>query len=134
MTYFKLTINESETVEAHENPVYVRQTKNGVYRCEQQFAQGIVSLDQSGFYQLPDKAALPEVLGTAVQITTAEYEEWIAIHGEPDHEDVDPVIPDGDEEEIPLTRAELTAKVAELEEQNAMLVECILEMSEIVYG
>lgn len=133
MTYFLITKNSAETVEAHEHPVYVRQMKNGVYRCAERDAQGVVTLDQSGIYQIQGKVRLRDTVGTAKKITTAEYEEWIGTHGEPDPEDTDPVIPD-EGEDIPLTRAELTAKVAELEEQNAMLVECILEMSEIVYG
>lgn len=67
----------------------------------------------------------------AEEITQAEYE---AIkRDEPDEEDTDPIIPD-ESAEPPLTRAELTAKIAELEEQNSFLTDCILEMSEMIYA
>lgn len=52
---------------------------------------------------------------------------------EPDPEDYDPVIPmvEEDEEQVaPMTRAELTAAVAALEEQNAMLIGMLLENRE----
>lgn len=51
-----------------------------------------------------------------------------------DPEDLAPEIPEDSAESEILTRAELTAKVSELEEQNTMLLECLLEMSEAVYA
>lgn len=81
-----------------------------------------------------------------LQVETGRiYDEAVDIEGAPytyeeyaeptdDPEDTAPEIEeDIDESEI-LTRAELTAKVTELEEQNAMLMECLLEMSEAVYA
>lgn len=73
------------------------------------------------------------------------YEEAIDVEGAPytyveyeeptdDPEDTNPEITDEDSGEVPMTRAELTSKVVELEEQNAMLMECLLEMSEAVYA
>ena len=59
-----------------------------------------------------------------------EYDEWISqgnVNAVNDLEDVTPEVPDGVEEEEILTRAELTARVA-------MLEDCLLEMSEIVYA
>lgn len=112
-------------------PVWVRwQLSNGLLvRCEQEEAQGVVSEDGERIYLIGGQQphGIPEAY--AEEITEAEYD---AIHGE-DPEDEDPDIPEGDDTP-PMTRAELTAKVAELEEQNAMLTECLLEMSEIVYG
>lgn len=122
-----------EKVEAHENPVYVHMTKYGIYSCEERQAQGVAALDGSVIYQLADKESLGLDNGyTAYPMYQTEYEEWIQTHDLPDPEDDEPDIPE--DEDTPLTRAELTAKVAELEEQNAMLTECILEMSEIIYG
>ena len=124
----------NETVEAHADPVYVRMTKYGIYICEERDAQGVASLDGSEIYQLDGKPSLDLDNGlTAFTMYEAEYEEWIETHGVPDPEDEDPEIPEGDED-VPMTRAELTAKVQEQEETIAMLTECILEMSEIVYG
>ena len=66
----------------------------------------------------------------AEEITQAEYE---AIKRDaPDPEDDAPADPEPDNP--PLTRAELTAKVAELEATNEFLTNCILEMSEMIYA
>ena len=62
-----------------------------------------------------------------VDITTPEQEP------EPDPEDYDPVIPVSEEDEepvAPMTRAELTAAVAALEEKNTMLIGMLLENRE----
>ena len=64
--------------------------------------------------------------------TYIEYEEP-ANPDEVDPEDIEPEVEDETESTI-MTRAELTNKVAELEEQNAMMMECLLEMSEIIYA
>lgn len=66
--------------------------------------------------------------------TYVEYEEPIEPEFSDDPEDTNPEVEKGDEESTVMTRAELTAKVSELEEQNAMLMECLLEMSEIIYA
>lgn len=114
--------------QALAEPVFVRwQISNGLMvRCEQAEAQAVLGNDGTPYLldgQMPHGIPEPR----AEFISQAEYE---AI----DPEDEDPVIPDPEPEEPPLTRAELTARVHELEEQNNMLVECILEMSEVVYG
>ena len=132
MRYYKVLLNETVlTAEAHEKPAFVKlQTKNNIkVRCSEHYAQGIISLDGSEVYQLPGKAALPDVEKIAVEITMTEYEEIIS--EEP--EDETPVIPE-DETEEPLTRAELTAKVKALEDRNEFLEDCLLEMSEVVYA
>ena len=67
---------------------------------------------------------------TKIQIAKArEYEQL----KDSDPEDENPAPPDDPGTEV-LTRAQLTAKVAELEETNTMLTECVLEMSETVYA
>ena len=114
------------------DPCFVRwQIPNGLMvRCEKAQAQGLVGEDNNTVYLY--NGAMPRGVKEAYaeEITKEEYD---AIkRGEPDPEDDDPVDPDP--EEPPMTRAELTASVAELREQNAMLTECLLEMSEIVYG
>lgn len=114
MLYVKI-LDGGEIVgaEALDTPAYVKyQTRNHVIvRCSEQDAQGILSKDGAEIYQLQDKAALPGEYKTAVPISTMEYDEL----GYEDSEDTDPVVPD---EDTPvMTRAELTAKVQELEEQ-----------------
>lgn len=125
MLYIKIMQGETLVgAEAHENPVYVRrQEKNNIMeRCSEYFAQGILSLDLSTIYLLDGKSGIETDL-TAYPIYMTEYEEIIAnleSGGESvDPEDTQPEVPDhGDEAEI-MTRADLTAKVLELEEQLA---------------
>lgn len=52
----------------------------------------------------------------------------------PDPEDEEPVIEEPHEMELPLSREELTTLVRKLQEDNRILTESILEMSEVVYG
>lgn len=68
----------------------------------------------------------------------AEFGKWWE-YGQTDHGIEEPDVPDPGMET--LTRAELTAAVktlqqdnAALKEQNAMLEECLMEMSEVVYA
>lgn len=114
MLYVKI-LSGGETVgaEALDTPAYVKyQTRNhAIVRCSETDAQGILSKDGDEIYQLQDKAALPGEYKTAVPISMMEYDEL----GYEDSEDTNPVVPD---EDTPImTRAELTAKVQELEEQ-----------------
>lgn len=116
-----------------EDPVFVRtQVGSGKFiRCEQRFAEGVVSKDENSIYL--KSGVMPHGIPEKyfVEITQEEYEH--IKREEPDPEDDDPVVPP-DVEEPPMTRAELTEKVAELESTNAMLMECLMEMSEIVYA
>lgn len=108
-------------LEAIDSPVYVMLQKNNiVVRCLEPMAQGIVSLDNSEIYQLEGKTSLGDGYSLAVPITLAEYDELAANYeGNTDKEDTDPEIPEGTDEGDVLTRAQLTAKVANLEEQLA---------------
>lgn len=120
-------------VERIELPVYVRWQASNNYpvRCDKADAQGIVSENDELIYLL--NGSLPHGYPEpyAVYITKQEYDEKMVN----DPEDNDPVIPEDTPEEEPvLTRAELSRKVAELEEQNSFLTDCILEMSEVVYA
>ena len=120
--------------EAHERPQYVRRQSNGaIVLCDEAFAQGIVSKDGTVIYQLDGKAPIGiDGCSTAYQIYGTEYDELI--RDVPDTEDDTPELPPDTPEEKILTRAELTARVQELEAQNAMLTDCLLEMSEVVYA
>lgn len=106
-------------LEAIDSPVYVMLQKNQVIvRCLEPMAQGIVSLDGSEIYQLDGKSSLGDGYSLAVPITLAEYDELAANHeDDTDPEDKDPEVPEGTDEGDVLTRAQLTAKVAALEEE-----------------
>lgn len=124
MLYIKIldTDGNAASIEALENPVYVyTQPKNGlVVRCSSVRAQGVLDKTGSVIYQLQGKETIDRAVATAVIITTAEYYELEATLGtEEDPEDTNPEIPEDTTEEEVLTRAELTAKVSELEEQLA---------------
>ncbi len=132
-----IKVMDGETLiaaEAHERPQYVRRQSNGaIVLCDEAFAQGIVSKDGTAIYQLDGKAPLGiDGCSTAYQIYGTEYDELI--REVPDTEDDTPELPPDTPEDKILTRAELTARVQELEAQNAMLTDCLLEMSEVVYA
>lgn len=120
--------------EAHEKPQFVRRQSNGaIILCDEAFAQGIVSEDGTVIYQMDGKASLGiDGCYTAYQIYGTEYD--ALIREVPDIEDDAPELPPDAPEEKILTRAELTARVQELEAQNAMLTDCLLEISEVVYA
>lgn len=124
MIYIKVSENDVViAAEAHENPVYVRHQPNGVnVRCHEVKAEGILSVDGSEIYQIVGKPAMEGATKMAEVITTDEYLNLVVelennIPDNDDEEDINPEVPDGGTEEQILTRAELTAKVAELEEQ-----------------
>ena len=132
-----IKVMDGETLiaaEAHERPQYVRRQSNGaIVLCDEAFAQGIVSKDGTVIYQLDGKAPIGiDGCSTAYQIYGTEYDELT--RDVPDTEDDTPELPPDTPEEKILTRAELTARVQELEAQNAMLTDCLLEMSEVVYA
>lgn len=124
MRWFKIMDGETVTgAEAHEEPQFVRRLKNGVIDlCEDEKAQGITSLDQNCYYQLAGRESLGvEDALTAAEITEQEYQQ--ITQDLPDPEDVEPEEPDADK---PMSRAELTEKVNQLEEQ--------LEAAKILLG
>lgn len=116
MLYIKVLQDETVvSVEAHTNPVYVRKQPNGVnVRCNEVHAQGLLSVDGSVIYQLPDKEIIADATLVAEVITTTEYLNLVDSIEIPDIEDTDPVVPEESEGEVILTRAELTQTVTEL--------------------
>ena len=134
MLYLKISDADGHfsSAEAIENPVYVKwQERNSLLlQCTALHAQGVLSADGSEAYQLYGKDEIPNLAHTAQVITQAEYEQV----KDTDPEDESPSVPEDTSAEEVLTRAQLTAKVAELEETNAMLLGCVLEMSEAVYA
>lgn len=120
-------------VEEIESPGYVRFDKihKCLLRCKKELAEGILSADCSVTYNYNADIGMEL---TASLISPAEYDTLQVERFDP--EDEAPEIPEEtpETEDPPLTRAQLTAKVVELEAQNNMLLECLLEMSEAVYA
>ena len=110
-----------------ERPAWVyRNPRNGrVLRCDRNQAQGVVSADGSCYYALSDD--LPGAKARAKEITLAEYLEHESQAEAPDVEDVAPEVPEGVEESAILSRAQLTEKVAELEEAVELLLSGVTE-------
>lgn len=135
MRWFKL-LDGSGTLtgaEEHAEPLFVHRQTNGVIIIgDEVLAQGLVSADGARIYQLDGKEPLdePDVTLTAVEIYGTEYDE--IIRDLPDPEDEDPDIPDDPDGggETPMTRAELTKKVEELEKTNTLLMGMLLENRE----
>ena len=141
MTYIKIKNADAEHDRciAILNPMFVKyQDRNGILmKCSKDDAQGIISPeDNNTVYYLQGRDATgfnADNLITASISNLSEYEACISQQTDKDIEDEFPQIPDDAPEESILTRAELTRRVEELEEQNRFLQDCLLEMSEIVY-
>ena len=135
--------------EAHVFPVYVHHPyySNIPLRCEEELAQGILSLDQSEIYHLVGRSSMPGDYLEAEVITEAEYEYLVEELDIPDEEEVEPDPDEGSGSDI-MTAQQMRERIIELEQKNALLeaenvekdrrlelVEnCLLEMSEDVYG
>lgn len=72
---------------------------------------------------------MPEGKAATAQEIEEDFATWWQYGVDDAHPDPDPPVP----EEEAMTRAQLTKIVSEQKEQIAMLEECILEMSEVVY-
>jgi len=128
--------------EAHEFPVYINHPyySNIPLRCEEEAAQGILSLDQSEIYHLVGRSSMPGDYLEAEIISKSEYEyliEELDIH---DEEEVEPDPDDGSGSDI-MAAQQMRERILELESDNEeksqridFLEECLLEMSEAVYG
>ena len=135
--YYKI-ISEGQIVDACDSLSYVKwQTKNRLFlACGAEDADGIVSSSGEYIYLLEGKSG-PEGYASATIAEIGE-EEYFRLCEELDAGNAiaDTTGKDGATDNTPAkTRlAQLEDQVAELMEQNAMLTECLLEMSEIVYG
>lgn len=132
--YYKIIYN-GFVVDACDGLNFVRfQEKNSIFlSCEEEEADGIVSSNGSEIFLLNDIGSGETVYATYVEITKEEYD---VLRDELDAGDS---VPEDSGDEEPDTPAKtrlaiLEETVAELSQTNWMLVECLLEMSEIVYG
>ena len=116
--------------------------------CDMEQAQGVMdSLTEQLFhtnwlYEIPAEAGITFPEAEVVLIDADEYNdiyEYLS-DGEPipipePEPEPTPPEPEPEPEEQPrMTVQEMREKIAEQEDQIAMLTECLLEMSEIVYG
>lgn len=143
-TYYKL-VSGDEVVDAicaeDANWIVENPTNYSLYSGPESLAWGIESTDATTtwhiwgkpvFHKFPDYETV-----TLVEVEESDYEEIIAeiIAGRIPEKMIDPEeVPSGPEDNAKTKIAALEEKIAQLLEENEMLVECILEMSEIVYG
>lgn len=132
MVYIKLLDQGGALVrvEELETPGWVRydEPHQMLLRCAKEQAQGMISADASAVYNFGEIGVGAEL--TAEIITPAEFDTLQV--DLPDPEDEDPDIPDDPDGggETPMTRAELTKKVEELEKTNTLLMGMLLENRE----
>lgn len=122
---------EAVAVEKLAPPVYVyTQPRNGkIVRCVKPLAQGVMDATGANIYQLQGKRQIDRAVGTAVEITTAEYDELLATlgttpGGEEENQPTEPETPEDSGSEV-MTAAELTAAVNRLAADQAALVTAI---------
>ena len=133
--YFKI-ITDGQIIDACDGLTFVKwQEKNQLFlHCEENDADGIVSSDGENIYLFEDTGDINDLQHVKiVEITKEDFEELRAELIDNGAIDAD----DADEEESgrgEIKKAEWLQRLEELEEQNGMLLECLLEMSEVVYG
>ena len=138
-------------VELAEEFVFIKyQDKNQIIiRCSEKEAQGVISAESdSTIYQLLDKEKIKGVDGdvlTAKFICKEDYENLQALFSNGDKKDdsssTEPDKDDNSDTSDVMTTAQmratiisLSSDVKDLKEQNQMLTECLLDMSEQVYA
>lgn len=131
MIYYKVMLDGAvvDAVTEESCCKYVERSRLVLFCSIDDAPQGIASSRLGKYYHVEGWPEFPEAVtdsGGTVQVEEIEetaYTELTATLDageEPsDSEDTDPEVPEGTEEADVLTRAELTAKVAELEEQLA---------------
>ncbi len=150
--FYKVLL-EGMVIDVLENPAFVKyQERNGlILRSKETDAFGVLSSDSSTIWHV--EGLLEPPAGTdfkKVELVEIEAEEAEALRKqlEEDGPVVNPEEPDTEEEPTPeppeeqvMTPVEMRAKITELTanvealtEQNAMLEECLLEMSALVYA
>ena len=134
---YYIATSGNKVVDAGDSLIYVRwQEKNSLWlTCSEEDAEGIVSYDGADIFLLEGSEPREGFLIAAV--TEVTEEEYLSVREELDAgaEIAAPNVPDPGPETPAKTRLkQLEDQVAALQEVNDMLTECLLEMSEIVYG
>jgi hypothetical protein len=128
--------------EEHEYPVYVNHPyySNIPLRCEEESAQGILSLNQREIYHLVGRSSMPGDYLEAEIISKSEYEYIIEELDIPDEEEVEPDPDEGSGSDI-MTAQQMRERIIDLEnnieekdQRIDFLEDCLLEMSEAVHG
>ncbi len=134
--YYKI-VSDGLIVDACDGMRFVRwQERNRMMlSCDEAGADGILTSDGSTVYLIEGGLVMDGyATATYEEITQEEYEELRA-EIDAGEEIPNPDEPDPEPEEGPKTRLQaLEEQVAELSQTNWMLIECLLEMSEVVYG
>lgn len=152
--YYKV-IQDGMILDAWENPQFVQYKERFdmfLLHDTAEGADGVILPSGSDIWLLEESdVRLPgKEVARLVEITKEEYDELIDQLEEtgggikepepeqPEEPEPGPELPEEPEEppgpEITMTRAEMTKLIQQLQAQNAMLEECLLEMSEIVYA
>lgn len=143
--YYQIENLTHQIIDVVEDENWVCIFKNRLLRCPASIADGIIGSDNDTIYHL---AGRPECGTGNYYVTPIDAEtyanlydqlelgETIIIEEPTSDQPIQEESPQGlpQEEPVILSRAELTEKITELEEQNQMLLECLMEMSEIVYA
>ena len=132
-----MIVSHGVIVDACASPDFVRwQEKNGIWlSCDKADAHGVVASNGNDIYLL--EGISPMAGYEYASVTEITEEEFANIHDELSAG----TVPETDRGEdvteptLPKSRLQmLEEEVAALMETNSMLTECILEMSEIIYG
>lgn len=133
--YYKI-ISEGQIIDAATDLNYVKwQEKNRLFlSCDEGGADGIISSNGADIYLLTEKETGEDL--PVVEIVEIGEEDYLALKEEIDAgNSVEQPGEQDDEVNIHKTRLKrLEEEVEELRAANEMLTECLLEMSEIVYG
>ena len=100
--------------------------------CDATWADGILTSDGAYVYLIEGADTIQDLpYATFSEITEEQYNEIMEEldRGDPIDDDTEP---SGESE--PVVKHELVERLESLEQQNEMLLECLLEMSEIVYA
>jgi len=145
MLYVKIIGSNGQIISAeeHAEPVFVcYQNRNGIIvRCSAGQAQGILSIDGTQIYFLRGHKQMPGDYLVAEEISQADYEQLLTELEIPDEPEPDSEPEPGPDLEPVMSIEVMRRKIIELEENNAekderieFLEDCLLEMSEVVYG
>lgn len=150
MTYYKI-IRDGNVVDAAFTFLRWDERHNRLMGCEPKDAQFVQSYDGGSVYRVEWLNPVPEALKDrfeTVEAALIEKQEYLDLRavlddGEtvPEPEPVQPEPtpepepgPDVPEAEKPMTVQQMREKIAEQDATIQMLTDCILEMSEVVYG
>ncbi len=121
------------SVEAHENPIYIcRQEKNNILiRCNEIYAQGILSLDASTVYQLDGKTSL-NIDNNYIAYFIPKYEYEEIIDSRSSISNVAMSESDITEQDMGFDKEELILRVSRLEEQIRSSTKELLTIKKII--